>query len=324
MRPFTLALSRRSCARGRASTVVPSLARSSARVGLVLSLLSLGASCSLVDSGTGDTPLGPAPVGSSTDNSMDTAAGSASPPAPSAVVDAATPDVTLLDASRPSALDAQVVVTEDRTNAPLPPSDSGIVASDVTQGDTGVQSLDAQVVTPDGGAGDAGAWWTGLAPTGTCGASASCQPECPPRTSGCVFDCASTASCTSTCAPGSLCHADCAGSTSCSLGCKPNAVCSLDCASSAASTACSVDCEANASCATDCRGAIRCATSCKSGASCETDCRGALSCGQHDCGPGAACLLRCDPGSVTCGFASCAGALLACPGGVIACNRACP
>lgn len=308
-----------------APCVVASLAcRGAARVGFVLALASLVPSCSLVDGGTGDTPPSLGPVGTSTDNSIGTDAGSAAPPTPGQVVDASATDGKPLDASRPSALDAQVVVTDDPKNGAEPRADSAVVARDAALADTGVTSLDAQVQTEDAGARDAGAWWTGLAPTATCGASASCQPECPPKASGCVFDCAAAASCTSTCAPGSLCHADCAGSTMCSLGCKPNAVCSLDCTGPTASTACSADCEANSACATDCRGAISCATSCKSGASCETDCRSALSCGQNDCGAGAACLLRCDPGSVTCGFATCAGALLACPGGVITCNRACP
>lgn len=137
----------------------------------------------------------------------------------------------------------------------------------------------------------------------SCTAGADCQLSC--VGSACddaVLDCADSQSCQSVCAPGRICTTDCAGSGRCRARCR------------------------GATCDVDCTDTDACQARCVGGGDCEFDCRGSADCDGTVCRDGSECLLVCDPGDPSCGFALCQGGsgITDCGGGVVVCNRPCP
>jgi hypothetical protein len=106
----------------------------------------------------------------------------------------------------------------------------------------------------------------------------------------------------------------------CELSCPDRACdCALDCA--ATGEVCKAKCEHH-DCTIDCRQVDRCEASCKD-ADCTVDCSGARECTHVKCEDGAGCTLDCS-GAEACQFDACDGEVRSCPGGLLACNRACP
>ncbi|MDB4976998.1 MAG: hypothetical protein JWN48_5339 [Myxococcaceae bacterium] len=285
-----------------------------------LSVLAWQAGCALDQGATGRAAIEGHEVGAEAGADGQTSdAGLPKPPAsdaraPVSALDAQT--TSPRDAS-PDELDAGSEPARDGQSENVRDAQGRDGALDTTGTDAAVDAGPAPV---DAAAEGAGGWWSDLPPNATCGAAQNCDLQCKPKDDPCVLDCLGHPQCASTCAGGVPCHVSCAGSNTCTGSCKAATDCSLDCRGA---VLCSASCDGEAHCSTDCRGADRCASMCKPGATCDTDCTGADTCTNNTCGKGASCLLRCGDGT-SCGFATCEGAQLSCPGGVLTCNRDCP
>jgi hypothetical protein len=136
--------------------------------------------------------------------------------------------------------------------------------------------------------------------------------------SGCCTATCGASPCSATCMC-ATCNIDCNGQNECRPTCGGTRTCEINCDGV---NNCVSSCTAGATCRQTCDKTNNCALTCDA-STCEVECGAGNNCDETRCVNGAKCVLRCQS-AANCKFAECSGALVNCPGKVVACNRPCP